>query len=150
MVVIGEDEFNDLQAEVIELDARGKPIKHKFAKDKFYMKDMELATVPYTEEDMNQWFDWFEAAFPGRFKRNDTTGVSIEAFPYIGQRPPFFSDQQAMQKTLEFATEAEAKMLDAEVFTKKRRKDRRRLFDNTLKEFLNTECGTNYKIKYDK
>ena len=38
-------------------------------------------------------------------------------------------------------------MKEAEELTKLRRKERLKLFHNTLKEYLNIECGANYKIK---
>ncbi len=159
MVVIGEDEFNDLQADAetdVELISTKKfrqinPYTGEIAKfnmDSWFGREVNVPNL--SEDAVKAWLDWFEQAFPEQFKRNDTANIKIESAPYIGERPLFFQDQEAMQKTLDFAAAAEARMIDTEIATKKKRKDRLRLFDNCLREFLNTEYFGNYKIKYDK
>ncbi len=71
-----------------------------------------------------------------------------------------------IQKCIEWGEQAEARMKEAEAMQKKRRKDRLKLFDVCIKQYLNNECGilrfripknvdvcfhgANYKIKYDR
>jgi hypothetical protein len=66
-------------------------------------------------------------------------------------RPLAFIDKDWMDKIFRIAAEADAKMeqQNAKVISKKR-KDRIKLFDNCIKEYLNTECNTNYRLKYDR
>lgn len=145
MVVIDEEEYNDLMASA-EIEAG--ETKTKFKKDKFYMKDMDLTKHSLSQEAVNAWLDWFEHTMPDRFKRN-TEFKNIEAIPLVELRPSFYTEQEAIDAKLKAAEVAEARMKEAEKFAKQRRKDRLKLFDMCIKQYLNSECNANYKVKYD-
>lgn len=153
MVVIDEDEFIDLEAEIIEVDSNGKEIKHKFKKDKFYMKDMDVLKIPVDEEEVREMF---RETIPNKFiEEDDTWNNQFIKFDFSAlgppeSRPSIFSDSQFMSTGLVTAEVAEEKMKEAEKLAKQKRKDRLKLFDNCLKEYLNLECGSDYKIKYDR
>lgn len=138
MVVIDEEEFIDLDAgaETSKINPfTGQPAKFKM--DRFFGKDMN--PVDLSQEEIEDILEMFEST--------EVNPMKMEAIPLIQQRPSLFSDVQAMNETLEAAEIATTKMKEAEELTKLRRKERLKLFHNTLKEYLNIECGANYKIK---
>lgn len=138
MVVIDEEEFIDLDAgaETSKINPfTGQPAKFKM--DKFFGKDMHPTEL--SQEEIEDILEMFEST--------EINPMKMEAFPLIEQRPPFYSDKEAIDATLRAAEVATTKMKEAEELTKVRRKERLKLFHNTLKEYLNVECGANYKIK---
>lgn len=146
MVVIEEDEYYDLDDQNYEYNDKnrinpytGKPAK--FHMDKFFGKDMEPKIL--TEEEIKNVMKNI-AINEQEFNRN------IEAIPLIQSRPSLFSDHESIAYAMRAAEVAEEKMKEFDKLSKKKRKDRLKLFDNCLKEYLNVECNSNYKIKYDK
>lgn len=146
--MIDEEEYNELVAKTENIDPyTGKVVKYHM--DKFYGKDMYLPKM--SEEDTQEAFRELENDLDIDFTFNNKEFCKdISAIPLVEQRPAFFSDKFAMSQVFRDAEVAETKMNEADKLAKKKRKDRLKLFDNNLKEFLNTECNANYKIKYDK
>jgi hypothetical protein len=125
----------------------GKPAKFKM--DKFFGKDMHLPRL--TDIEVQNWFDWWKNNEIINFKYNESEfNKNIEAIPLIEQRPPFFSDQEAIDRTLAAAALADKRMEENEKLAKKKRKFRLALFHACLLEYLNTACGSEYKIKWPK
>lgn len=67
-------------------------------------------------------------------------------------RPLAFTDSEYMHKLLQIAEQAEIRMEEKqnEQRYKMLRKQRLKEFDDCLRQFLNDNCGSNYKIKINK
>ena len=138
MVIIDEDEFLELDAEVIKLDTKGKPIKHKFRKDKFYMKDMEFSNRKLTEDEKDMYFDGlFESDVSDNFTYSQTErDKQIEVIKFVEPRPSFFLDNLEIENSIRAAEVAEKKMKVADIKSKVQRNERLKEFRKTVREFL--------------
>lgn len=123
MVVIDEDEYMDLDAGI------------------------EPETLPdLTPEESEEALDMLEQTLPEwQFKRNDV----FDMLPVsLGPPDPLPTWDEFMLKVFETADQADIKMLEAEKLIKQKRKERLKLFDACIKQYLNDNCNANHKIKY--
>lgn len=135
--MIDSEEYEyEAAAEVIELDASGKPTK--FKKDKFYGKSLpEL-----TDQEIEYWLNWFEQSMPKQFKRNKTD----YDIPVVGKpepRPLEFNDPANFTQLLVDAEAADIRMQEAEKLAKLRRKERLKEFHRCIREYLDSFEFTN-------
>lgn len=155
MVTIDNEEYEELDAEAeTEKESFGErninPYtgqKAKFHMDRFFGKDMKLSQQILSREKVEEWLNWLEDSLPKNFKRNP----SIFHYAYDTRSKPepipsAFHDTEFMTRVLNRVEIADNKMKDNEKLSKDRRKERLKIFHNSLLNYLNYECNSNYKI----
>lgn len=123
----------------------GKPAK--FHMDKFFGKDMKLSQLILSPEKSEEWLNWLTESLPKQFKRNPSVfEYSKDTRGKPEPIPLAFHDTEFMNKVLASVEIADNKMKDNEKLSKDKRKERLKIFHNSLLLFLNNQCGSNYKL----
>ena len=136
MVVIDEEEYIDLDAEVTEINPyTGKPAK--FHMDKFFGKYMHPPDLnaEEIEEILKELHDDVSIKF---ILNENEIGKKIEAVPLVELRPSLFNDEKWMDRMLTISAETEEKLgyMNTDKFLRQKRKQRLVEFNDYIHDYL--------------